>query len=158
MIRAAEPHDVDAILQGIRDLAAYEKLEHEVDASLASLRDQLFGPRPIIGAFVAEEAGRVVGFALYFSTYSTFKTAPCLHLEDLFVEPDYRGKGLGEALLRAVAAEAERRECPRLTWNVLDWNEPAIGFYRRMGADVLPDWRVCRVEGSAIARMAGSRS
>ena len=96
----------------------------------------------------------VVGYALYFSTYGSFATRPCLHLEDLYVTPHARGEGHGRALLAAVAAEARRRECPRLDWCVLDWNEPAIEFYRRIGADLLADWRVCRLEGDALARVA----
>lgn len=158
MIRPATVADVDHILECIRALAAYEKLSHELDLDRGALTEHLFGARPSCAALVAEQGSVPVGFALTFTSYSTFKTRPCLHLEDLFVFPEHRGRGHGDALLRAVAAEAEAMGAARLTWNVLDWNEPAIGFYRRLGAEVLPDWRTCRVEGEAIARLArGSR-
>lgn len=154
MIRPAAPADVPHLLDCIRGLARYEHLEHELDLDGARLGQHLFGDAPACGAFVAETDGRVVGFALFFQTYSTFKSRPCLWLEDLFVQPDQRGHGHGLMLLRAVAQEAVRRGCPRLDWNVLDWNEPAIGFYRAQGAEVLPDWRTCRLAGAALRAMA----
>lgn len=154
MIRAATEADVPLLLHFIRELSRYEKLEHELDMDAGRLREHLFGPKATCGAFLAECDGRPVGFALHFAKFSTFKCRSFLHLEDLFVLPEYRGRGLGLALLRAVAAEAVRRDCPRLEWNVLDWNEPAIGFYRAHGADVLDDWSICRVTGAALRQLA----
>lgn len=154
MIRAAGPHDVPHLLHCIAELARYEHLEHECDLDEARLRQHLFGEPAACAALVAEEDGRGIGFALFFLTYSTFRTRPCMHLEDLFVLPQHRGHGHGLQLLRGVAAEAVRRGCPRLDWNVLDWNEPAIGFYRRQGARMLPDWRTCRLDGEALQAVA----
>jgi GNAT superfamily N-acetyltransferase len=154
MIRRATREDVPQIARFIRDLAAYERLEHECDPDEARLREHLFGQAPVCGAFLAEHDGRPVGFALYFQTYSTFKSMPCMHLEDLFVVPEARGNGLGLALLRAVAAEAVARGCPRLDWNVLEWNAPAIRFYESRGARLLADWRTCRLDGAGLRRVA----
>ena len=106
---------------------------------------------------LAETAAEPVGFALFFQSYSTFRTMPCLHLEDLFVLPEHRGRGIGLSLLRAVAAEAVGRGCPRLDWDVLDWNASAIGFYEKQGARLLNDWRICRLEGEALARAAAAK-
>ncbi len=142
------------IAKFIRDLARFEKLEHCLDLDESRLASHLFGERPACGALLAEWNGRPAGFALFFTNYSTFRTMPCLHLEDLFVDPELRGHGLGLALLRAVAGEAVRRGCPRLDWNVLDWNVGAIGFYESQGARLLSDWRLCRLEGDALARVA----
>ncbi|HEX5053080.1 MAG TPA: GNAT family N-acetyltransferase [Planctomycetota bacterium] len=157
VVRPAAPRDVPDIARFIRDLARYEKLEHQLDLDAARLHEHLFGASPACGALLAEVGGRAVGFALFFATYSTFRTRPCLHLEDLFVVPEHRGRGAGLALLRAVAAEALRRGCPRLDWNVLDWNVSAIGFYEKQGAAVLGDWRTCRLEGEALRRAASGR-
>lgn len=156
MIRPATPADVPHILHCIRELARYERLEHECEPDAVRLREHLFGRAPVAFALIAEHGDLPVGFALCFATYSTFKTRTCLHLEDLFVLPEHRGAGHGLALLRAVAKEAVRRGCPRLDWNVLDWNEPAIGFYRAQGAEVLPDWRTCRLAGAALQQMAAA--
>ncbi|MCB9886788.1 MAG: GNAT family N-acetyltransferase [Planctomycetes bacterium] len=145
-VRAARPADVATICRFIAGLAAYERLEHQLDLDEARLHEHLFGQQPVCGALIAESGGLPIGFALYFATYSTFRTRPCMHLEDLFVEPEHRGKGAGLALLRAVADEARARGCPRLDWNVLDWNTSAIEFYEQQGAQLLPDWRVCRLE------------
>lgn len=161
MIRPATPDDVDAILELIRELAVYERLEHQMEATPAALREDLFGLRPACHALVATaepgtaSPGSVVGYALFFASYSTFKSRACLYLEDLYVTPHYRGSGLGRGLLAAVAAEAGRRGCPRLDWSVLEWNRVAIDFYDSLGAQVMPDWRVCRLEGEALARVAG---
>jgi GNAT superfamily N-acetyltransferase len=154
MIRAATPDDVPHLLLCIRELARYERREHQLDLDGGRLREHLFGAQPACGALIAEDGGERIGFALFFASYSTFLTRPCLHLEDLFVLPEHRGRGHGLALLAAVAAEAVRRGCPRLDWTVLDWNEPAIGFYRAQGAEVLPDWRTCRLQDQALLRLA----
>jgi len=156
-VRAAVPADVPHIARFIRDLARYEHLEHQLDLDEGRLHEHLFGAQPACGALLAEVAGQPVGFALFFATYSTFRTQPCLHLEDLFVVPEQRGCGTGLALLRAVAAEAKRRNCPRLDWCVLDWNAPAIGFYEKQGARLLSDWRICRLEGPALDRAAAGQ-
>lgn len=155
-VRAATPADVPTIARFIRELARYEQLEHQLDLDEARLRDHLFGPHPACGALIAEADGGPAGFALWFQTYSTFRTRPCLHLEDLFVLPEFRGRGLGLALLRELAAVAVARDCPRLDWQVLDWNAPAIGFYEKQGARVLPDWRVCRLDGEALQKVAAA--
>ena len=156
-VRAAGPDDVGHVARFIRELARYERLEHQVDLDESRLREHLGGPHPACGALLAEIAGVPVGFALFFESYSTFRTMPCLHLEDLFVLPEHRGRGIGLSLLRAVAAEAVGRGCPRLDWNVLDWNVSAIGFYEKQGARLLNDWRICRLEGEALARAAQAR-
>jgi GNAT superfamily N-acetyltransferase len=155
-LRSATPADVDDIFRLIRGLAEYERLTHEVTGSAERLRAHLFGSQPYAEVVLAELDGRPVGFALFFHNYSTFLTAPGLYLEDLFVEPAHRGKGIGAALLRRVATLAHERGCGRLEWAVLDWNAPAIGFYERQGARVLPDWRICRVTGEALSRLAAS--
>lgn len=157
-IRSAVPDDVPTIFAFIEALARFERLEDEVEreGAVARLHAHLFGPRPVCEVLIAELGEEAVGFALYFPVYSTFKTEACLHLEDLFVMPEHRGNGIGEALLRAVAGVASDRGCARLQWNVLDWNKGAIAFYERMGARVLTDWWLCRVEGAApIAVLAG---
>lgn len=153
-VRPAAPGDVATICSFIAGLAAYERLADQLELSAERLHDHLFGAVPACAALVAELDGAPIGFALFFASYSTFKTRPCLYLEDLFVVPEHRGRGAGLQLLRAVAQEAVRRGCPRLDWSVLDWNEPAIAFYRDQGAAVLPDWRVCRLEGDALAAAA----
>lgn len=153
-VRAAGPADAPHVARFIRELARYERLEHQLELDEARLAAHLSPPHPVCGALLAERHGAPVGFALWFPTYSTFRTAVCLHLEDLFVLPEHRGHGIGLALLRATAAVAVERGCPRLDWNVLDWNTDAIGFYERHGARVLPDWRVCRLDGDALRRLA----
>lgn len=155
-IRPARPGDEPHIARFIRDLARYEKLEHQLDLSEARLGEHLFGASPVCSALLIEHDQQPVGFALYFTSYSTFWCKPCLFLEDLYVDPEFRGRGYGLQLLRALACEAVRRDCPRLDWHVLDWNQLAIDFYERQGAIVMPDWRTCRLEGHALQRMAGS--
>jgi GNAT superfamily N-acetyltransferase len=154
VIRSAQPQDVPTLFDLINALADYEKLSHCVTGSAEALRNHLFGDRSCIEAIVAEYDGRAVGFALFFTNYSTFLTKPGLYLEDLFVLPDYRSQGIGKALLVRLAQLALDRDYGRLEWSVLDWNEPAIGFYQRLGATVLPDWRICRVTGEAIGQLA----
>lgn len=156
VIRPAAPADVPTIAQFIRDLARYEQLEHQLELDPDRLQRHLFGPTPACGALLAHWDGQPAGFALWFPTYSTFKTEVCMHLEDLFVRPELRGKGIGLALLRALAALAVARGCPRLDWQVLDWNAPAIGFYEKQGARLLHDWRVCRLDGDALQRCAAA--
>jgi len=153
-IRAAVPGDESVIFSLIRALAEYEKLTDQVTGSEALLRSHLFGDRPYAEAILAEIDGAAVGFALFFYNYSTFLTKPGIYLEDLFVLPEYRSQGIGKALLIDLAQRAIAQDCGRLEWSVLDWNESAIGFYQRMGATLLPDWRICRVTGDALGQMA----
>ncbi len=153
-IRPACPDDVDTLFQLIQALAEYEQLSHQVSGNAATLRAHLFGDRPYAEAVLADVGDRSVGFALFFTNYSTFLTKPGLYLEDLFVLPDHRGQGVGKALLRHLAQLVVERDYGRLEWSVLDWNQPAIGFYERIGARVLPDWRICRVTGHAIHGLA----
>jgi GNAT superfamily N-acetyltransferase len=153
-IRPATVQDVETIFQLIQALAEYEKLAHQVTGSIAQLHDHLFGDHPCIEALLADHQGKAIGFALFFTNYSTFLTKPGLYLEDLFVMPEYRGQGVGRSLLSHLARLALERNYGRLEWSVLDWNEPAIGFYQRIGATVLPDWRICRVTGDAIGKLS----
>ncbi|WP_246013416.1 GNAT family N-acetyltransferase [Pigmentiphaga humi] len=138
----------------MRGLAEYEHLTHLFIAREEDLHDALFGPRPAAECLVAEAAGTVAGYALFFHNYSTFLGRKGLYLEDLYVHPDRRGQGLGKRLLKALAALAVERRCGRFEWSVLDWNQPAIDFYQSMGAEVLPDWRIVRVTGAALEGLA----
>jgi GNAT superfamily N-acetyltransferase len=151
-LRSATAADVPLILAFIRDLAIYEKLLPEVIATEVALRDSLFGPQPAAHVVIAESGGRPAGFALYFFTYSTFLAKPGLYLEDLFVQPEFRGAGIGKALLLHLAKIANARGCGRMEWTVLDWNEPAKGFYKKLGAVPLDDWRIMRLTGPALAQ------
>ncbi len=155
-IRSAGPDDAGHIAHFIRELARFEKLEHQLDVDEQRLRDQLSADHPVFGSLIAEVEGQPVGFALYFTNYSTFLTRPCLYLEDLFVLPEHRSGGVGLTLLRSLAALAIERGCSRLDWCVLDWNVKAIQFYERHGARLMTDWRVCRLEGDALERLARS--
>lgn len=154
-IRAAVPGDEHALFHLVKELARYERLEREVTGSAEELRAHLFGEsacgRPWAEALLAEAGGVAVGFALFFATYSTFRTRPGLYLEDLFVREEYRRRGVGRALLAAVNHVARARGAGRLEWTVLDWNVNAIAFYRSMGAEVLQDWRLCRVRLESYA-------
>ena len=153
----AQAADVPIILRMIKSLAEYEQLTHEVVATEDDLRQSLFGPRPA-GEVVLAYAGETpIGFALFFHNFSTFLGRHGLYLEDLFVVPEWRGKGVGKQLLAHVASIAESRKCGRLEWAVLDWNESAIAFYRRMGAHVLDEWRLCRLTGHEL-RAASTRA
>ncbi|HEX7440396.1 MAG TPA: GNAT family N-acetyltransferase [Caldimonas sp.] len=154
-LRPAEPADVEAIVGLIRGLAEFEKLTHLLRVTPDTLRPHLFGPRPVAEAFVAEAGGAVVGFALFFTNFSTFLAQPGLYLEDLFVTPSQRGRGIGEAMLTRLAKLAVERGYGRFEWSVLDWNENAIRFYERMGATVMPDWRICRIAGDALESFRG---
>jgi GNAT superfamily N-acetyltransferase len=154
MIRPAVAADTPAVARLIRALADYERLSHAVTLDEGRLREHLFGPRPFAEVLLAEDGGRAVGYALFFPTYSTFMGRPALYLEDLFVEPAHRGKGHGKALLAAVARLAVGRGCGRLEWSVLDWNEPAIRFYRAVGAAPVEGWTVYRLTGVALEAVA----
>jgi len=154
MLRRATEADVPTILELIRGIAEYERLSHEVEATEALLRRHGFGSRPIFEAILAEVGGRAVGFALYFFTFSTFKGRPTLYLEDLFVRPEERGRGFGRALLVELARIAVERECGRMEWSVLDWNEPARGFYFKLGAVAMDEWTVFRMTPEAFGRLA----
>jgi GNAT superfamily N-acetyltransferase len=153
-IRQAEPGDVPLLLQLIRELAEYERLAHEAVADAAGLNDGLFGPRPTAEAVVAEVDGAPAGFALFFHNFSTFLGRPGLYLEDLFVRPAMRRQGVGRALLLHLAKLAVARGCGRFEWSVLDWNEPAIAFYRSLGATPLDQWTTFRLTGEALRRAA----
>lgn len=144
MIRSAVPADLPAIAQLIRDLAEYERLAHAVVFDEAKLRDHLFGPRPYAEVLLAEGGGAVVGFALFFHNYSTFVGKPGIYLEDLFVKPEFRGKGFGKTLLAGLARLALERDCGRLEWSVLNWNEPSIRFYESLGAKPMNEWSTLR--------------
>jgi GNAT superfamily N-acetyltransferase len=149
-LRAAEPRDVPAIVGLIRELADFEKLTHLVQVTPQSLHPHLFGERPVAEAVVAERDAQVIGFALFFTNFSTFLGKPGLYLEDLYVQPAHRGSGVGRALLTHLAALAHQRGYGRFEWSVLDWNVNAIRFYERMGATLMPEWRICRVSGEAL--------
>jgi len=155
-IRPARPDDVASIMAMIRELAVFEKLEHLVVADEAMLREELFGAKPGVEGIVGEEAGEVVSYALFFHNFSTFLCKKGLYLEDLYVKQNRRGAGYGKQMLAALAKIAVERQCGRFEWSVLDWNVNAIKFYEQMGADVLPDWRVCRVTGPALQSLAGA--
>lgn len=153
-IRPAIAADLPLIAELIRALADYEKLAHEVRFDEAVLRDNLFGPRPYAEVIIGEIDGAPQGFALFFHNFSTFEGRPGVYLEDLFVRPAARGSGLGKALLSRLAAIAVERDCARLEWSVLDWNEPSIGFYKALGARMMDEWTVMRVDGAALSTLA----
>lgn len=153
-IRPATIDDVGTILEFIRALAVYERMENEVVATEAGLRDALFGAEPGAEVILAELDSTPVGFALFFHNFSTFLGRRGLYLEDLFVEPRYRGRGVGRALLSRLATIAVERNCGRLEWSVLDWNEPAIALYKALGAKAQSDWTVYRVSGDGLNRLS----
>ncbi|WP_035987544.1 GNAT family N-acetyltransferase [Leptolyngbya sp. KIOST-1] len=150
-IHPATPADIPALVNLIKALADYEKLAHEVTGKPEDLEQALFGPRPYAEAVLAWIEDTPVGMALFFHNFSTFLMQPGIYLEDLFVQPDYRGQGIGKALLRHVGNLALERGCGRFEWSVLDWNAPAIAFYQSMGAEIKPEWQICRVTGEALA-------
>jgi GNAT superfamily N-acetyltransferase len=154
-IRPAARTDLPRILGFIRELAVYERLEHEVVASETDLDAALFGPRPGAEVVFACLDGAPVGFALFFHNFSTFIGRPGIYLEDLYVRPEARGLGIGKRLLEWLARTALERGCPRLDWAVLDWNEPSIGFYRSLGAVAQDEWTTFRRSGEALERLAG---
>jgi GNAT superfamily N-acetyltransferase len=156
-VRAAVPADVPIILRFIRELAEYERAPQEAVARPQLLHDALFSARPACEAFMGELDGTPEGFALFFHNFSTWKGKRGLYLEDLYITPAARGKGLGKALFVAVAKVAVERGCPRLEWNVLDWNEPALQFYRSLGAEPLSEWTIHRLSGDALTKLASGR-
>ncbi len=153
-VRLANPDDVELIVRLIRELADYEELAHECAADPTALTAHLFGPYPYVEVLIALANGSPAGFALFFTTYSTFLTRPGIWLEDLFVVPERRRTGVGRALLGRVAEIAAERGCGRLEWSVLDWNQPAIDFYERLGARLMDGWTTCRVDGDALTALA----
>ena len=154
-LRPAVSADAGVIFTLIQELADYEKLAHEVVATEGALRDQLFGDRPAAEVLLAtdDETGETAGFALYFPNFSTFLARPGIYLEDLFVRPAFRRRGLGKLLLRTLGQVALARGCGRLEWSVLDWNADAIAFYRSLGADLMDGWTTCRVSGAALTKL-----
>lgn len=153
-IRQAQEKDRALILEFIRRLADYEKLLNEVTATEEDVRRELFTEPASAHALIAYEDGKAVGFALYFYNFSTFLTRRGLYLEDIFIDPAYRGKGYGKALMQYLARQAVEQKCGRFEWVVLEWNKPAIGFYEKVGAKVMQDWRLCRLTGEALVRFA----
>lgn len=153
-IRPATPEDVPSILSFIKDLAEFEKLSHEVVATEEKLRATLFGERPVAEVLIAEWESEPAGFALFFHSYSTFLAKPGIYLEDLFVRTQFRSKGIGEALLRELASLAKKRDCGRLEWSVLDWNERALKFYRGLGAKPQDEWTVQRMTEEVFTKLA----
>jgi GNAT superfamily N-acetyltransferase len=156
VIRPARPDDIPAILALVRDLAEYERALHEVEATEAQLHQALFGPDPRAHALVAEHEGTVAGFAVWFLTFSTWLGRHGVYLEDLYVRPEMRGLGYGKALLQELARLCVREGYGRLEWAVLDWNEPAIGFYRSLGAQAQQEWTVHRLSGEALRRLGAA--
>ncbi len=157
-IRPAQITDIDAIFELILDLAKYEQLSDRVTGTSDLLRSHLFSDRPYAEAIVAELETKIIGYAIFFHTYSTFLTQPGLYLEDVFVATEYRRQGVGKALITTVAKIATERSCGRLEWSVLQWNENAIAFYQSLGATVLPDWRICRMTAPELATLAQTAS
>ncbi|MGZ5111645.1 MAG: N-acetyltransferase family protein [Usitatibacter sp.] len=155
-IRPATAMDIPELLRLIRELAVYEKLEYMAVGTDEQLRLALFGARPTAEALVAEADGRAVGFALFFWTFSTFLCKPGLYLEDLFVEPEYRGRSIGKGLLRHLASLVVERGGGRFEWRVLDWNEPSIKFYESLGATLMREWLLVRITGKELERLARS--
>ena len=157
-LRPAQPADVPAIVGLITELAEFEQLAHLLRLTPETLAPHLFGEQPVVECVVAEAAGVVVGFALFFTNFSTFLAKPGLYLEDLYVQPAFRGAGIGKALLSHLGALAVARGYGRFEWSVLDWNANAIRFYEKMGAVVMPEWRICRVAGSTLQGFAAPLS
>ena len=153
-IRPSTVHDAALILGFIRELAEYEKLAHEVTATEQDIQAQLFGPKPKAECVIAEHDGKPIGFALYFHNFSTFVGKPGLYLEDLYIKPEFRGRGCGRQLLSYLAKLALARGCERFEWAVLDWNAPAIQFYASLGARMMQSWRINRLNGSALQKLA----
>jgi GNAT superfamily N-acetyltransferase len=155
LIRPGEPSDVPAVIELVRQLAVFEQLPGPDEGAAERLAEHAFGPHPRVELLVADEQGSVAAYAAYFITYSTFLAQPSLYLEDLFVRPTSRRIGIGAAFLRELARIAKARDCGRFEWAVLDWNIEAQQFYQSLGARLLPEWRICRVEGQALNQLAG---
>jgi GNAT superfamily N-acetyltransferase len=153
-LRPAIPQDIPQILAFIRELAAYERAPEQAVATLENIARYVFGAPPLAFVVMADWAKQPAGFALWFYNFSTWEGRPVLYLEDLFVRPSFRGKGIGRALLKHLAAVALQKGCTRYVWQVLDWNTPSLDFYQAMGARVLREWLTCRVEGEALRRLA----
>lgn len=153
-IRKAKPSDGDEIHHLLMELAVYEKIDHLVESTTSSTHTALFGETPSAEALIAESQSGVVATAIYFHNYSTFMGRPGLYLEDIYVKPDYRGNGIGKRLLIELANIAVTRGCGRMEWTVLDWNSGAIDFYQKLGAKILPDWRIVRLSGKEIQTLA----
>ncbi len=151
------PAEVPELLKMIRELARFERLEHEVEATVASLRQALFGPRPVAGALLAHCDGRAAGYAIYFSTFSSFVGRQGLWLEDVYVRPQFRRRGIGRSLIEAVACVAAERNCGRFEWTALNWNRNALKFYRRLGAKALDEWVLVRLDARGLRRLAAAR-
>lgn len=156
VIRFATPADVPVILDLVRELAIYERALDKVVATEALLHEAMFAATPAAEALIAESDGKPVGLALFFHNFSTWTGWRGLYLEDLYVSPEARGQGLGKALLQRLAGIAVERGCARFEWQVLTWNTPAIDFYQAMGAELMEEWRTCRVSGDALARLAAA--
>ena len=153
-LRFAAESDCEIILGLIKELAEYEKLSHEVVADVEILRQSLFNGRKVTEVVIAEYNGVAVGFALFFHNFSTFLGKPGIYLEDLFIKPQFRGKGIGQTLLAFLGKLAAERNYGRLEWSVLDWNEPAINFYKKFGADAMDDWTVYRISGETLDELS----
>ena len=156
--RDATPDDVSALLALIAELAAYERLSREAVATHADLHESLFGPTPRAHALLAEQGGAVAGMAVFFFSFSTFTGRPSLYVEDVFVRPEHRGKGVGRGFFQRLAARAVAERCGRMEWSVLDWNEPALEFYRALGAEPRAGWTTMRLVGDGLAKVAGSKA
>lgn len=154
MIRPAEPQDVPRIFELVRELAVYERLEHKLVGTPDRLREHLFGDRPFVESLVGEVDGAIVAYSLFFPSYSSFLMRPGYWLEDIYVQPEHRGKGLGKALLRAIVQKAKTAGFGRVEWSVLDWNQPSIDFYKSIGAVHMDDWHTYRLEGETLSRFA----
>jgi GNAT superfamily N-acetyltransferase len=157
-LRPAERRDLPALVQLIRELAEFEHLSHLCEVTAEKLEPHLFGARPVAECLLGEVRGEPVAFALYYTNFSTFLAKPGLFLEDLYVRPAHRRSGLGKALLVELAELACERGCGRFEWSVLNWNEDAIRFYEKLGAEVMPDWRICRLTGDALQRYSGEET
>jgi GNAT superfamily N-acetyltransferase len=158
VVRSARPGEAGIVLTLVRELAAYEKLLHEVDATEEMIERELFGEGPRVFCDIAEWEGEPVGLALWFYNFSTFRGRCGIYLEDLYVQPRLRGKGIGKALLRRLAQRCVDEGLARFEWSVLDWNTPSIDFYKAMGAELMDGWTTCRVSGQALNRLGGQKA
>jgi GNAT superfamily N-acetyltransferase len=153
-ISPLSPKDLPALLELIRELAQFEKLAHEVQATHTSLHDSFFSPQPAAGAFLARRGSDLAGYAIYYFTFSSFVGRPGIWLDDVYVRPQFRGQGLGRAFFRAVAQVGVERKCGRFEWTALNWNEKALGFYRKLGAHTMNEWLMLRLDAAGLQRLA----